>query len=122
MKYDYDPIPLDAPATLDDSSMAEKADEIFEQAQRFSAALRRDGERLSNVVLMGMGEPFHNYDPVLTAIRRLMADLGIGARHITVSTVGLVPRIRRFAQEGLQVKLAISLHATHDHERAERAG
>lgn len=92
--------------------------EIFEQAQRFSLELRARGERLSNVVLMGMGEPFHNYDPVLAAIRRLMADLGIGARHITVSTVGLVPRIRRFADEGLQVKLAISLHATRDDERA----
>jgi len=92
--------------------------EIFEQAQRFSAELRARGERLSNVVLMGMGEPFHNYDPVLAAIRRLMSDLGIGARHITVSTVGLVPRIRRFADEGLQVKLAISLHATRDAERS----
>lgn len=94
------------------------ADEIFEQAQRFSAELRARGERLSNVVLMGMGEPFHNYDPVLEAIRRLMSDLGIGARHITVSTVGLVPRINQFAKEGLQVKLAISLHATHDRERS----
>lgn len=94
------------------------SDEIFEQAQRFSAELRSRGERLSNVVLMGMGEPFHNYDPVLTAIRRLMSDLGIGARHITVSTVGLVPRIQQFAREGLQVKLAISLHATQDEARS----
>ncbi len=66
---------------------------------------------------MGMGEPFHNYDASLAAIRRLMDDLGIGARHITVSTVGLVPQIRRFADEGLQVKLAISLHAATDAER-----
>jgi 23S rRNA (adenine2503-C2)-methyltransferase len=94
------------------------SDEIFEQAQRFSAELRSRGERLSNVVLMGMGEPFHNYDPVLAAIRRMMSDLGIGARHITVSTVGLVPRIQRFAREGLQVKLAISLHATQDEARS----
>ena len=94
------------------------SDEIFEQAQRFSAELRARGERLSNVVLMGMGEPFHNYDPVLAAIRRMMSDLGIGARHITVSTVGLVPRIQRFAREGLQVKLAISLHATQDEARS----
>ncbi|MFT4977162.1 MAG: 23S rRNA (adenine2503-C2)-methyltransferase, partial [Myxococcota bacterium] len=92
--------------------------EIFEQAQRFSVELRARGERLSNVVLMGMGEPFHNYDPVLEAIRRLMGDLGIGARHITVSTVGLVPQIRKFAAEGLQVKLAISLHATDDTDRS----
>lgn len=66
---------------------------------------------------MGMGEPFHNYDASISAIHRLMNDLGIGARHITVSTVGLVPQIRRFADEGLQVKLAISLHAATDAER-----
>jgi 23S rRNA (adenine2503-C2)-methyltransferase len=94
------------------------ADEIFEQAQRFSTELIARGERLSNVVLMGMGEPFHNYDAVVVAIRRLMKDLGIGARHITVSTVGLVPKIRQFAAEGLQVTLAISLHAATDEERS----
>jgi 23S rRNA (adenine2503-C2)-methyltransferase len=64
-----------------------------------------------------MGEPFHNYDATLAAIGRLQSDLGIGARHITVSTVGLVPQIRRFATEGLQVRLAISLHAATDEER-----
>ncbi len=92
--------------------------EIFEQAMHFAQELEAEGERLSNVVLMGMGEPFHNYDESLAAIRRLMTDLGIGARHITVSTVGLVPQIRRFADEGLQVKLAISLHAATDAERS----
>jgi 23S rRNA (adenine2503-C2)-methyltransferase len=92
--------------------------EIFEQAMWFARDLEAQGDRLSNVVLMGMGEPFHNYDNSLAAIRRLMDDLGIGARHITVSTVGLVPAIRRFADEGLQVKLAISLHAATDEERA----
>ncbi|MFT4623086.1 MAG: 23S rRNA (adenine2503-C2)-methyltransferase [Myxococcota bacterium] len=92
--------------------------EIFEQAACFAAELSAVGERLSNVVLMGMGEPFHNYDAVLITIRRLMTDLGIGARHITVSTVGLVPQIRRFTQEGLQVTLAISLHAATDEERS----
>ncbi len=94
------------------------ATEIFEQAQRYSVMLKERGERLSNVVLMGMGEPFHNYDAVLEAIRRMMSDLGIGARHITVSTVGLAPKIRRFADEGLQVTLAISLHAADDAERS----
>ena len=84
----------------------------------FARDLEAAGERLSNVVLMGMGEPFHNYDQSLQAIHRLMNDLGIGARHITVSTVGLIPQIRRFADEGLQVKLAISLHAATDAERA----
>lgn len=93
------------------------ADEIFEQAMFFARELEKEGERLSNVVLMGMGEPFHNYAASLAAIRRLMNDLGIGARHITVSTVGLAPEIRRFADEGLQVKLAISLHAATDDER-----
>jgi len=94
------------------------ASEIVEQAVRFARELTVRGGRLSNVVLMGMGEPFHNYDASLVAIRRLMDDLGIGARHITVSTVGLVPQIRRFAQEGLQVRLAISLHAATDEERS----
>lgn len=93
------------------------ATEIFEQTVRFARELEAEGERLSNVVLMGMGEPFHNYDAVLEAIRRMMSDLGIGARHITVSTVGLVPQIRRFADEGLQVTLAISLHKATDDER-----
>lgn len=93
------------------------AGEIFQQAAVFAAELRERNERLSNVVLMGMGEPFHNYDAVLVAIRRMMAELGIGARHITVSTVGLVPQIKQFAKEGLQVKLAISLHAATDKAR-----
>lgn len=94
------------------------AAEIVEQAVHFARQLHREGERLSNVVLMGMGEPFHNYDASLGAVRRLMADLGIGARHITISTVGLVPQIRRFADEGLQVRLAVSLHAATDEERS----
>jgi 23S rRNA (adenine2503-C2)-methyltransferase len=92
--------------------------EIIEQALLFARDLEAEGERLSNVVLMGMGEPFHNYDATIAAVRRLMSDLGIGARHITVSTVGLVPMIRRFADEDLQVKLAISLHAATDEERS----
>jgi 23S rRNA (adenine2503-C2)-methyltransferase len=94
------------------------ATEIFEQAMRYSRLLEAEGDRLSNVVLMGMGEPFHNYEATVIAIRRLMDELGIGARHITVSTVGLVPQIKRFADEGLQVRLAISLHAATDEERS----
>lgn len=93
------------------------ATEIFEQAMRFARELEQQGERLSNVVMMGMGEPFHNYDAVLVAVKRLMNDLGIGARHITISTVGLVPQIRAFAEEGLQVTLAVSLHKATDDER-----
>jgi len=96
------------------------AGEIVEQALIVSRLLKADGERLSNVVLMGMGEPFHNYEATLSAIHRLNDEngLNIGQRHITVSTVGLVPAIRRFAQEGLQVRLAISLHAATDEERS----
>ncbi len=96
------------------------AGEIVEQTLVLSRWLELRGERLSNVVLMGMGEPLHNYDAVLAAIRRMNASegLGIGQRHITLSTVGLVPQIRRFAEEGLQVKLAISLHAATDEERS----
>lgn len=92
--------------------------EIFAQAWQLHAELKQRGERLSNVVLMGMGEPFHNYDAVLGAVRRMMSDLGIGARHITISTVGMVPQIRRFATEGLQVGLAISLHEANNAARS----
>lgn len=94
--------------------------EIVEQALHVARTLEGQGDRLSNVVLMGMGEPFHNYDNTLAAIRRLMDEDGlrIGQRHITVSTVGLPPAIRRFAGEGLQVRLAISLHAATDAERS----
>ena len=94
------------------------AAEIFEQAMIFARELAEKGERLSNVVFMGMGEPFHNYDATLKAVRQIMNRLGIGARHITVSTVGMAPQIRRFADEGLQVKLAVSLHKTDDVERS----
>ena len=94
------------------------ATEIFEQAMIFARDLAARGERLSNVVFMGMGEPFHNYDASLAAVNMLMKRLGIGARHITISTVGLVPQIRRFADEGLQVKLAVSLHKSDDSERS----
>jgi len=94
--------------------------EIVEQALHFARLLEREGDRLSNVVLMGMGEPLHNYENTLRAIRRLNDPngLNIGQRHITLSTVGLVPQIRRFADEGLQVGLAISLHAATDAERS----
>ncbi len=93
--------------------------EILEQVVWAQHQSAKDGRRLSNIVLMGMGEPFANYDRVLTAVRRMVGDLGIGARHITVSTIGLVPQIRRFADEGLQVGLAVSLHAANDELRSE---
>jgi 23S rRNA (adenine2503-C2)-methyltransferase len=75
------------------------------------------------VVLMGMGEPMHNYRNVWSALRRLTdADaFGLGARHITLSTVGLVPMIDRMADEGLQINLAVSLHAPNDELRNQLA-
>jgi len=78
-------------------------------------------ERVSHVVFMGMGEPLSNYDNVLRAIRILNAPEGlkIGARRITISTVGLVPMIERLAKEGLQVELSISLHAPNDRLRGQ---
>lgn len=65
-----------------------------------------------------MGEPLANYENVMEAIRRINTELGIGARHITVSTVGLTPRIRKLADEDLQVGLAVSLHQTNDIARS----
>ncbi|KAL7487544.1 hypothetical protein ACHAW6_015934 [Cyclotella cf. meneghiniana] len=93
------------------------ADEIFEQVARFANELTGRGERLSNVVLMGMGEPLANYRNVVAAIRRMNVDLGIGARRITVSTVGVVPNIRKLMGEDLNVRLAVSLHCATDEER-----
>src|SRR2546422_7472495 len=76
-------------------------------------------DHVTNIVLMGMGEPLHNYENVLQALRILNSPEGfnLGARHMTVSTVGLVPAIRRLSQEPLQVNLAISLHAPTDELR-----
>ncbi|MEM9607076.1 MAG: 23S rRNA (adenine(2503)-C(2))-methyltransferase RlmN [Actinomycetota bacterium] len=91
--------------------------EIVEQV--VEAARTAKPRRLSNVVFMGMGEPMANYDAVLTAVRRINTDLGLGARHLTISTVGIVPGIRRLAEEGLQVGLAVSLHAATDAKRDE---
>lgn len=82
-------------------------------------AQRHSGDRMTNVVFMGMGEPLANYDATLRAVRLLNAPygLGIGMRHLTVSTVGLVPQIRKLASERLQLTLAISLHAPTDELR-----
>ena len=77
------------------------------------------GHRSLNVVFMGMGEPFANYDPTWAAVERMHDDLGIGARHITLSTVGILPGIRRLAGERLPVNLAVSLHAATDELRDE---
>src|SRR5262245_11217379 len=102
--------------------------EIVEQVVAGARALAR-GEvpggvgRVSNVVFMGMGEPLANYKAVIGAVRRLTdpspAGLGMSARGVTVSTVGLVPRINQLADEGIPVTLALSLHAPDDELRNE---
>jgi 23S rRNA (adenine2503-C2)-methyltransferase len=76
-------------------------------------------ERPTNVVFMGMGEPLANYEAVVAAIRSLHEDVGISARRVVVSTVGLVPQIRRLAEEPLPVTLALSLHAPDDRTRSQ---
>jgi 23S rRNA (adenine2503-C2)-methyltransferase len=91
--------------------------EIVEQVIR---GMRRAApKRVSNVVFMGMGEPMANYDRTWAAVERLHGDVGISARHLTVSTVGVVPGIRRLATEALPVNLAVSLHAANDDLRNE---
>ena len=93
--------------------------EIVAQVLYYARMLGEKDERVTNVVLMGMGEPFHNYDNVMAAIDRLNDPDGyaFGARRFTISTVGLVSKIRQFADEKRQVNLAISLHAADDEDR-----
>jgi 23S rRNA (adenine2503-C2)-methyltransferase len=98
--------------------------EIVDQVVSLAAlAVDQLGRRLSHVVFMGMGEPLANYARVVAAVRRLVAPppegLGLSQRHLTVSTVGLVPAIRRLADEDLSVTLALSLHAPDDELRDE---
>src|SRR3990172_2750768 len=90
--------------------------EIVEQVLVFARQLNDEAERPTNVVLMGMGEPFHNYDATMAAIDRLAHPDGfnMGARRFTISTVGLIPAIKRFTAEKRQIGLAISLHASED--------
>jgi 23S rRNA (adenine2503-C2)-methyltransferase len=94
------------------------AGEIVEQVL---ALERETAERVTNVVFMGMGEPLANYEAAVKAVRLLNAPWarGLGMRHMTISTVGLVPQIRRLAAEGMQVTLAVSLHAPTDALRSE---
>ena len=95
--------------------------EIIEQVIYYARQLALEGERVSNVVVMGMGEPFHNYTATMSAITRLNHAQGfnLGARRFTISTVGLVPGIERFTEEHSQVNLAISLHAADDDLRSQ---
>jgi 23S rRNA (adenine2503-C2)-methyltransferase len=93
--------------------------EIVEQVVRARRHAADAGRRLSNVVFMGMGEPLANFDRMWGAVERLHGDLGISARHLTVSTVGVIPGIRRLAEQRLPVNLAVSLHAANDALRDE---
>jgi 23S rRNA (adenine2503-C2)-methyltransferase len=94
--------------------------EIFDQARYFAKQLERDGRKITNVVFMGMGEPFANFDAVMAAVALLNdpKGFGLGHRHITISTVGLVDKIEQFAAAQTQVNLAISLHAATDATRS----
>jgi len=97
------------------------AGEIVEQVMWFARDLHQEGDKLSNIVIMGMGEPFHNYDATLQAVDRLTdpESFNFGARRITISSVGLIPMIQRFADEHRQVNLAVSLHAATNDLRNE---
>ena len=94
--------------------------EIVEQVLYYARDLSQLDEKVTNVVVMGMGEPFHNYDATMAAIDVLNHSQGfnLGARKFTISTVGLIPGINRFAREQRQVNLAISLHAVDDEFRS----
>jgi 23S rRNA (adenine2503-C2)-methyltransferase len=93
--------------------------EIVAQVLHYARLLNEQNERVTNIVVMGMGEPFHNYESTMAAIDRLNDADGynFGARRFTISTVGLVPSIRRFADETRQINLAVSLHAADDETR-----
>lgn len=107
------------------------AAEIVDQVVRANAAIannelgkqKHPGERVSNIVFMGMGEPLANYGPLMASIRTMVQEqpegLGMSARNITVSTVGLVPGIKKLAQEDLPLTFALSLHAPDDELRDE---
>lgn len=93
-----------------------KVSEIILQLLFFARRLKITNERVDNVVFMGMGEPFLNYDAVMEAVRLINSKNGfnIGARHISISTVGVVEGIEKLSEEPIQVNLAISLHAPND--------
>jgi 23S rRNA (adenine2503-C2)-methyltransferase len=97
------------------------AGEIIAQIVKSQQMLDSDGERVSSIVVMGIGEPFENYDALMKFLRVVIHEKGlnIGARHITVSTSGIVPNIYRFADENTQVSLAISIHAPNDKLRSK---
>lgn len=95
--------------------------EIVAQVLYYARILDENDEQVTNIVMMGMGEPFQNYQNLMEALDRLNDPeaVGLGARRITISTVGLVPKIRQFADEDTQYNLAISLHTVDDDLRSE---
>jgi 23S rRNA (adenine2503-C2)-methyltransferase len=98
-----------------------EAGEIVAQVVSVQKALDETGERVSHVVIMGIGEPFDNYDSMLSFLKIINHDKGlnIGARHITVSTSGIIPKIYAFADEQLQINFALSLHAPNTELRSK---
>lgn len=106
---------------LDGYSRNLTAGEIVDQVLTVqkAAPIDRENCRVDHVVFMGMGEPLLNYEATVKAMRLLNSELGIAMRHLTVSTVGFVPGIRRLAQEKMQVTLAVSLHAPTDDLRRQ---
>lgn len=96
------------------------AEEMLDQVLHFCRILKKQGERMNNIVFMGMGEPFNNYDNVIEAIKLFNGAeyLNVGMRHISVSTCGIIPGIEKFANENIQANLAISLHAPTDEIRS----
>ncbi|GGA21867.1 23S rRNA (adenine(2503)-C(2))-methyltransferase RlmN [Paenibacillus physcomitrellae] len=97
------------------------AGEIVAQVVKAQQILDERGERVSSIVIMGTGEPFENYDNTMKFLRLMIHEKGlnIGQRHITVSTSGIVPSIYKFADEGTQINLAISIHAPNDALRSK---
>jgi 23S rRNA (adenine2503-C2)-methyltransferase len=95
--------------------------EIIAQVLFYARMLAENGEKVTNIVIMGMGEPFQNYQNLMEALARLNDPdaMGLGARRITISTVGLTPKIRQFADEETQYNLAISLHTVDDELRSK---
>jgi len=95
--------------------------EIIDQYLHFARKLKKENKKINNIVFMGMGEPFLNYENVLHAVEILNNPhkIGLGFRHITISTCGIIPGIRKFMEEGIQVNLAISLHAPNDELRTK---
>lgn len=97
-----------------------EAGEIVAQVVKVQQALDESDERVSSVVIMGIGEPFDNFDNMLSFLKIINHDQGlnIGARHITVSTSGIIPKIYQFADENMQINFAISLHAPNSELRS----